>query len=99
MPHKDTSEHGFHLRLSGENAASAEHVGNVLAAMDDLFKEVARSTGLNPDDIRLEVGKMGWVCDGCGCDRPDDHADWTKRDGLDFCRACQSPTDGPGGSE
>lgn len=82
---------GFSVRLYGEGAGSAENVGNVLTAMDGLFKAVAESMGVDPDAIRLEVGNMRWVCDGCGGDRPDDHADWTKRDGLDYCAACSSP--------
>lgn len=84
------SEEKLTLHLSGENAASAETIGAALTAMDGLFKAVAEEMGLDPDEVQLSVGKMGWVCDGCGCDRPDDHGDWVKRDGLDFCPACQT---------
>ena len=81
----------FNLRLSGENAASAETVGKALTAIDDLFKAVAEEMGIDPDDIRLNVGRMRWICDGCECERPDGATDWTKRDGLDFCAACSHP--------
>ena len=78
------------LRLSGEDAGNAEAVGNALMGIDALFKEVARAKGIDPDSISLQVGQMGWVCDGCDCSRPDQHDDWIKRDGLDFCPACAS---------
>jgi hypothetical protein len=37
------------------------------------------------------LGRMRIVCDGDGCgrERPEDHADWVRRDGLDFCPDCQ----------
>lgn len=84
----DEKEH-LTLRISGEEAGNAEVIGQSLSALDALFKEVARSQGIDPDAITLQVGQMGWVCDGCERPRPEDHADWIKRDGLDFCPDCQ----------
>jgi hypothetical protein len=85
-----SDETSFNVRLYGENADSAEAIGQVLSGMDGLFKAIAEAQGLDPEQVKLSVGRMRWVCDGCGCERPDDHSDWTHRDGEDFCAACSA---------
>lgn len=87
----------FSLRLSGENAASAETIAKALTAINGLVKEVASEMGI--EDLTLNVGQMGWICDGCECDRPEDHADWIKRDGLDYCPTCQRTVGARAGAE
>ena len=81
---------GFHIRWSGEKAADAQVVGEMLTNLDGLFKAVAESMGEDPDSVSLDISGLHIICDGCETTRPDEHRAWVKRDGLDFCPDCQA---------
>jgi hypothetical protein len=77
----------FRVHLHGPKADDAAAVGEVLVALDGLFSAVADEMG-HPD-VRLAVTGFKCVCDGCGIERPAEHADWIHDAGDDFCPSCQ----------
>lgn len=83
------------LRWSGEKSDDPQVVGEMLSAVGGLLEELSTAVTGDPDAIRWKVGRMRIVCDGEGCERerPEDHDDWIKRDGLDYCPACQDSLD------
>ena len=70
---------------------NAEVVGEMLSAIGGVLSELTEAVTGDRDAIQWKVGRMRIVCDGenCGRERPEEHADWLKRDGLDFCPECQ----------
>jgi hypothetical protein len=61
---------GLTISLSGERAADIGVVASALEGANDLFKEVAESLGVDPDEVELRVESMRLVCDGDGCRQP-----------------------------
>ncbi len=81
------------LRWSGEKSDDPQVVGEILSAVGGLLEEVTGAVTGDPKAIKWEIGRIRIVCDGCECERPEQHDDWMKREGLDFCPTCQ--TDAP----
>jgi hypothetical protein len=77
------------LRWSGEKSDDPEVVGGVLSAFGGLLAELTEAVTGDRDAIHWRVGRMRIICDGCETERPEEHADWVKEDGLDFCPECQ----------
>lgn len=75
------------VKMTGE--PTLEDFVNVLSGLDEALKATARVLGLPEEAANLRVTKLGFICDGCGKDRPQEHLDWIHQDGLDFCPDCQ----------
>lgn len=84
----------LNIRWSGEKAADAETVGKLLSGFDGLFKAVAEEMGMDPDSVRLEIGSMRLICDGCERTKTPECTGWLKHEGLDYCPSCQTPAMG-----
>jgi len=83
----------LNVRWSGEKSDDPQVVGEILSNVGGLLNELTEAVTGQPDAIQWQVGRMRIVCDGenCGRERPGDHGDWVRRDGLDFCPDCQGP--------
>lgn len=79
------------IRWSGEKSDDPQVVGEILSNLGGLLEELTEAVTGSRDSIQWQIGRIRIVCDGEDCERerPEDHADWVRRDGLDFCPHCQ----------
>lgn len=82
-------EGAIRISWSGEKSDDPETVGEILSAVGGLLREVTAEMVGDPDAIKWRMSPLRFICDGCGKDRPEDFSGWLKRDGFDYCPACQ----------
>lgn len=79
------AENEMRISLHGPNVRYEDAIESA-EAMKSLIEAVSEAqTG---EKVGVEIAWMGFVCDGCGRERPKEHGDWINDGTDDFCPAC-----------
>lgn len=93
---------GNRVHLSLPSDVDASTVADFVKANAELLETVAEEMGA--PGLKVKIGALRVICDGCGQERPVEHDDWTQTEtGHDYCPNCspqqttKSPDTGEGG--
>lgn len=81
----------LYIEIRGEKSNDPRVVGQVIAAVDDLYRAVSKET--IGREIGLQLVAFGFRCDGCQRKVKKLPKSWVKRGADDLCPRCASNAD------